>query len=258
MTSIRIPLGSRKYPNRVALIDDRDVSLIAPFHWTIQKSYCGADLFYAFRYVYEPNTGKRQRLLMHRVILDAPDGVLVDHINGDGLDNRRSNLRLATHRQNHANRQSPIRNKTGYIGVAVSRNGTRFRGYAIMDDGQVCHSASFGSPTDAARAADVLRVEAYGAFARRNFPNEPLVMPPGGVRKVAKARTSPYRGVFWDTAHHRWEVRMCVNGTRVFVGRFADEIEAARAYDRALCERTNDPARLARFLNFPDDISDGL
>jgi hypothetical protein len=72
---------------------------------------------------------------MHRLLLSAPDGMEVDHKNGDGLDNRRSNLRLATHRQNMANRKTAKHSKLGVKGISFDKRRGRYF-IALRKDGQ--------------------------------------------------------------------------------------------------------------------------
>mgnify|MGYP001603275765 CR=1 FL=1 len=79
-----------------AKIDKRDIPLVCQYHWTFQgKARC--------RYVYS-SSGPGPRILLHRLILNAKPGQIVDHKNGNSLDNRRSNLRIVTHSENQKNR----------------------------------------------------------------------------------------------------------------------------------------------------------
>jgi hypothetical protein len=107
----KIPLSQGHY----ALIDDEDVPLVTG-KWSYRPHPTGPA--YALRTV---QLGQRRTMtkLMHRVILDAPKGMLVDHINGDGLDNRRANLRFATRSQNQQNLHAPSRSRTGVRGVTI-------------------------------------------------------------------------------------------------------------------------------------------
>jgi hypothetical protein len=103
---------------------------------------------------------------MHRELLAAPVGILVDHIDRDTLNNRRSNLRLASKQQNGANAEYPV-GASGYRGVNVDRG--RYRAH-IRVDGRVHHLGRFGSAIDAALVYDEAAVRMHGAFAVLNFP----------------------------------------------------------------------------------------
>lgn len=93
----------------------------------------------------------------------------VDHINGDGLDNRRQNLRQASHGQNMFNKRRYSNNTSGFQGVYPKRN--RWAATVNVNKRQV-HVGYFGSPEEAARARDAAALEAYGEFVRLNFPKE--------------------------------------------------------------------------------------
>ena len=96
---------------REAIIDVADVSLVDGHTWWLGKGG------YAVR-VYKVN-GKQTTVYMHRVISACPEGQEVDHIDGDGLNNRRSNLRNATKAQNAYNVGPRRTNTSGYKGVSL-------------------------------------------------------------------------------------------------------------------------------------------
>lgn len=135
---VAVGLGEVNGVQYRALIDEQDVPLVAAHPWRLKPS---GDTHYAVA----------RRVRMHRLILGAPDGIEVDHANGDGLDNRRSNLRLATRSQQMRNRR------------------------------------------------------------------------PWG--------RSRFKGVSWHVK--KWQAKICVSGRDIALGLFEDEVEAARAYDRA-------------------------
>lgn len=94
----KIPLSSKKYPGHYALLDDEDAEYLTLYSWQLHKTHVKCrDLFYA---------DSKHFGLMHRVIafvgmgIDFDDKDMIDHINGNGLDNRRCNLRVVTPRQN--------------------------------------------------------------------------------------------------------------------------------------------------------------
>ena len=156
--SIRyIPLTDGQY----AIVDAEDYPYLSQFNWNAHwKKELGG--YYARRVI---------EIRMHREVLNAPDGVLVDHIVPQStLDNRKSNLRFATHAQNRANTRLRSDSQSGYIGVQKVYN--RYRAY-ISDPSRTPHRRNLGSfklAEDAARIRDRAAIEAYGEFAQLNFP----------------------------------------------------------------------------------------
>jgi len=111
---------------------------------------------------------------MHRQIVCAPKHLFVDHINGDGLDNRRENIRLATKRQNSQNMVRKRPNKTSrFKGVSKSQHHNGWRA-TIKVNGARIHLGYFKDESDAARAYDAAAIEHFGPFAAPNErePNE--------------------------------------------------------------------------------------
>jgi hypothetical protein len=97
-----------------AIVDDEDYEFINKWKWHAYKGYGG--VFYAHRSLH---IGKRvKHIFMHRVINETPEGLDTDHVNGDGLDNRRENIRTATRSQNMFNRAKNKNNTSGYRGVS--------------------------------------------------------------------------------------------------------------------------------------------
>jgi hypothetical protein len=109
-------------------------------------------------------------LFLHNVIF-GPCDKLVDHIDGDGLNNRRSNLRAATTRQNQANKRLPENNTSGFKGVREAKWATgpkRWRA-TIFVDGKHNHLGYFFSPEEAAVAYDYAAERVWGEFANPNM-----------------------------------------------------------------------------------------
>lgn len=111
------------------------------------------------------------QVLLHRFVMQAPDGMQVDHRNGDRLDNRRkANLRLATNAQNVRNTGVRRGNKSGFKGVS-ERTGEPGRWVAqISHNGRKYSLGIHETPEDAARAYDAAARRFHGAFARVNYP----------------------------------------------------------------------------------------
>jgi len=160
----RIDLGEGEF----TIVDAADYYRYGKFKWSVVGT--GKNLYAVRNVKVGPKLTTITRL--HREIMNAPRGLLVDHRNNDGLDNRRSNLRLATHSQNQCNK-----------------------------------------------------------------------------RKTGSKTSSRFRGVYFDKRRMLWQAYIRYNGKRIYLGKFDDEIEAARAYDRAAREYHKEFAK----LNFPEE-----
>lgn len=99
------------------LYDDVDQNLIDSYHWNILKS---SNQYYAHGYKKDVLFRNQKRILLHRLLMAAPDGIQVDHDNRNGLDCRRFNMRFITHGGNCRN--CVKKNKSGYTGVTINGN----------------------------------------------------------------------------------------------------------------------------------------
>ena len=109
---------------------------------------------------------------MHRQILNAPHFLLVDHINRNGLDNRKANLRTATYTQNSRNRQKTNKNTwSKYKGVTFDYRRKKWLARIVVNR-KKRHLGSFNNELDAGRAYDRAAGELYGEFAVLNFPTK--------------------------------------------------------------------------------------
>ena len=162
-----IPLTQDKF----AIVDAEDYERLNKYKWCISKT---SNTNYALRRIrgkmVKGKRGKHKTILMHRFILNAPGHLVVDHINHNGLDNRKKNLRLCTQAQN-----------------------------------------------------------LYNTLPRLNC-------------------TSQFKGVYWDKCRNLFAARLKHKGKRYFIGRFKNEIDAAKAYDKKARELFGEFA----YLNFPD------
>jgi hypothetical protein len=156
----RIPLTQGKF----AIVDPEDYQRLNKVKWHT----CGKrGVFYARQN--KRINGKQVTTLMHRAVVSVPNDMVVDHINHNGLDNRKANLRPATRSQN------------------------------------ICNS-------------------------------------------LPRQHSSRFKGVAFDKVRKKWEVQVAYRGQKICLGRFVDEIEAAKAYDEAAKKYQGEFA----VLNFPD------
>lgn len=107
---------------------------------------------------------------MHRAILRPAYGSEVDHVNGNGLDNRRDNLRACVRTQNNGNRRLSGLNASGYRGVSWDARNDRWRA-DIRAFGVARNLGRFTDAAQAARAYDAAARDMFGEFARPNFPD---------------------------------------------------------------------------------------
>ena len=147
---------------KVALVDDEDYEYLNQWKWCALKSH---NVYYAVRTVRHDNMQTTQ--CMHRLILNCPSGMKDDHRNGDGLDNRRDNLRICTNAENIHNSRVQSRNKSSrFKGVHLHKAKWCSR---IKVNGVKIHLGYFISEYAAADAYDLAAKKYFGEFARLNF-----------------------------------------------------------------------------------------
>lgn len=140
------------------LIDSKDYDRVSQFTWTVRNER-------GRRYVVR-TTRENRTIRLHRFINETPDGLDTDHINGNGLDNRRSNLRAATRSQNNANQRarsgtSPLKGVYRHYNSGVKQ----WRA-AIRIDGRRKYLGLFRTPEEAHTAYCVAARVLFGHFAR--------------------------------------------------------------------------------------------
>lgn len=128
-----------------AIVDLADLPAVAPFNWAALCTKTGHG------YAQRSTTidGKSTHILMHRAIMGAPAGMVIDHLNGNGLDNRRANLRVCSHNDNMKNQVVHRINRLGLKGVWEAKG--KYRA-SIQHNGITVHLGTYETPGEAAAA----------------------------------------------------------------------------------------------------------
>ena len=160
----KIPLSQGKS----ALVDDEDYDWLSQHKWYAREDGL---TWYAMRNKKKDN-GQWSTCSMHSVVLGKKEGFMTDHINRNGLDNRRKNLRFCTSKQNQYNRVK-VESASGYRGVKQDKRSVKGSWTAVYRTNKKrIHVGSFSTPEAAARAYDAAIKEVRGEFAVLNFPEE--------------------------------------------------------------------------------------
>lgn len=155
-----IPLGSRTraHHNKFAIVDDEDFEWLSIYNWS----------YSAKGYVHR-RTRKNKMVYMHRQVMYALSGQMIDHINGEKWDNRKSNLRFCTHRENMRNKRKTSIEKTSiYKGVSWDKYAQKWSA-SIRVDGKNVHLGNHKEAAEAARQYDAAAKTHFGEFANTNF-----------------------------------------------------------------------------------------
>jgi hypothetical protein len=164
MTDIKLTKG------QFAIIDDEDYERVTAFEWYAHKGY---SKWYAARSAWQPGKKRQKMVCMHNFLFgNVPSGYFVDHINGNGLDNRKSNLRLATRSQNRGNAKKTA-NRFGtattsqYKGVCLHKGTSKWHAHICIGDRMV-YLGLYVYETDAALAYNKAALQHFGEYAAIN------------------------------------------------------------------------------------------
>lgn len=141
------------------MVDNEDFEELNKHKWYAHDGNC---TFYAHRH--SIINGKDKTILMHRVISKTPTGLLTDHIDGNGLNNQKKNLRDATHSQNLQNRKKHKNNTSGYRGVSWNKD-TKKWAAIVGVNGKYIYLGLFTSKNSANKICKETRKKYYGEFS---------------------------------------------------------------------------------------------
>lgn len=230
------------------LVNEEDYDKVSQYKWKLNPSGYPYTIFTA-----------------HSLILEAPDGLEIDHKDRDPLNNTRENLRLATRVQNCRNRGPNSNGTSSYKGLSRHKDsrypgGFRWQVDINLGDGERVKVGMypFCEEEQAARDYDSAALYYFGEFAYTNFQDSK----PRTIEQIRKDRRnrlkrrthSKFRGVTWNDRkdgppkrQRPWKVAVTMNGESRYIGRASTEEEGARMYDEYVRAKG-----LPRELNFPD------
>ena len=145
------------------LIDDEDEALYDSYIWHVDPRRCTPYVLGRKR-----KSEDRRKKILHRVLLDPPRHLDVDHINNSGLDNRRCNLRACTRSENNMNCSSVTNGSSTYKGVYFAKHAKKWCA-SVHINYKKMHIGYFVNEVDAAKAYNVAAKELFGEFANLNI-----------------------------------------------------------------------------------------
>lgn len=146
----KITLNQGKF----TIVDDENFEWLNQFRWTFSNGR-----------VIRWENGKT--IYMHRIIMNAPIGTEVDHINQDATDNRKENLRVCSHQQNRFNEKIRKNNSSGFKGVSYRKDYGKWRSYIVFNNKQI-NLGSYNTKGEAARAYNKAAIKYHGEYAALN------------------------------------------------------------------------------------------
>lgn len=156
----KIALGGEKGLGKYMLIDDEDYHLVSSFSWHLRPDgYASARVHGSYP--------KGKSILAHKLIMPESSDHQVDHINGNGIDNQKSNLRLVTHQQNQWN-QKKTSGSSKYKGICWDNERQKWLTQIGFNNKNI-YIGRFETEHHAAMAYDISAKELFGEFSSLNF-----------------------------------------------------------------------------------------
>lgn len=228
--------------NKYAIVDDDDFDYLNQFKWCFSQGY-------AYRRTTPPN-GEAKTIMMHREIFKGQEDKLIDHINRNGCDNRKENLRFCTHSQNSANKPAMKMNSSGFKGVSYLKRENAFLSMIAFNRKSYI-LGRFKTAEEASAAYIMKSKELYGEFTNTNLFHEDNVEEIRPTeeqktkRRVANVNNSTgYLGVSFSKQLGKYIAYIDFNKQRKYLGSFKKSADAAKSYNAAALNLFGEKAKL--------------
>lgn len=161
--------------DKLAIVDDEDFERVNQYKWCYMHDGRVSHTFHTgYKDLTKPKrpfNQKNKTIRLHRFILNFPEGMEIDHINGNVLDNRKTNLRICNHSQNLKNCKISKNNTSGYKGITWRKDCNKWFAYIVVNYKQI-GLGYFFNKLDAATAYNVAAKKYHGEFARLNLSKD--------------------------------------------------------------------------------------
>lgn len=155
--------------NKFSLVDDEDVEKLNKYKWSVHTDGYAVRGILDKDYYYKNNRKKKiLTIYMHRFVMNTPKNMEIDHINGNRLDNRKSNLRIVTRFQNKMNHRLYKNNTSGYSGVVWDKQRQSWKA-TISSNNEILFQKLFKDKQDAINKRQQLEIEYFGDFRNKNY-----------------------------------------------------------------------------------------
>ena len=229
-----IIIESKKFGIHTLIVDDEDYEETMKFKWSLKE---GQNTFYAHRKQKKNEPKPKSEVKLHRVVMRVTDPKrIIDHIDGNGLNNQKSNLRVCNDGENKRNIMvdcDQTRNSSSlYKGVHWNKNNKRWMS-RIQLNGRTINLGSFTSEIAACRMYDISAIKYFGKYACLNFPIEDyyaenlskIELEINNSKKVSKPKASVHVGISHD---RYWRARF----GSTYIGSFRTENDAFEARNK--------------------------
>ena len=232
-----IEVNTKNYGKKIIHVDEEDFEFLDKMTWTVFRA---RNTFYAagiIRKRYRKD-GDPARVKMHRWIMKCPDGMQVDHKDGNGLNNQKDNLRIATHAQNSKNKRVIRQTPSGFKGVAYNAKKGLYCA-RIGVDGKLIHGGWTKNKYAAALKYNEMAILYFEEFACINeLTDQELELAKLDIpaKRITKANSTGYRGVCVtpNTTDKIYSATIFIDGKNKYLGSYSEAKEAAVAYNEAV------------------------